>query len=128
MLKKLILSLVLLTSTLSLSHADNNTKSFAQSGKASWYGPGFHGKKTASGERFNMHSLVAAHRTLPFGSKLKVTCSQTGKSVIVTVTDRGPFTRKNGHYDRILDLSKGAAKELGFIQKGVGSVKIEKID
>ena len=91
-------------------------------GQASWYGRQFHGRKTASGERYNMNGLTAAHRYLPFGTKLKVTCKQTGKSVIVRVNDRGPF-----HGNRVLDLSKGAAQQLGLTQRGVGSVKIEKI-
>src|SRR3954462_681319 len=62
-----------------------------QSGGASWYGPGFHGKKTASGERFNTHALTAAPRTLPFGSRVRVTNARTGRSVVVRINDRGPF-------------------------------------
>ena len=89
-------------------------------GQASWYGPGFHGRKTASGERYNMNAFSAAHRTLPFGTKLKITCTSTGKSVIVKVNDRGPF-----HGNRVLDLSYGAAKALGTTQKGVSKVKYE---
>lgn len=88
--------------------------------QASWYGPGFHGRKTANGERFNMHSLTAAHKSLPFGTKLKVTCSQTGKSVVVRVNDRGPF--KPG---RSLDLSKEAAEQLGMVGRGITKVKYE---
>lgn len=88
--------------------------------QASWYGPGFHGRKTANGERFNMNSLTAAHKSLPFGTKLKVTCTSTGKSVIVRVNDRGPF--KPG---RSLDLSKGAAEQLGMIGRGITKVKYE---
>ena len=87
---------------------------------ASYYGKPFHGRKTASGETFNMFHQTAAHRTLPFGTKLKVTCAQTGKSTIVTVTDRGPF-----HGNRALDLSYGAAKAIGLIDQGVGKVKID---
>ena len=89
-------------------------------GQASWYGPGFHGRKTASGERYNMNAFSAAHRTLPFGTKLRVTCTTTGKSVIVKVNDRGPF-----HGNRVLDLSYGAAKALGTVGKGVSKVKYE---
>ena len=93
-----------------------------QQGKASYYGKAHHGKKTASGKRFNMYGMTAAHRTLPFGTKLKVTSKDTGKSVIVTVNDRGPYI-----HGRILDLSQGAARQLGMIQKGVGVVTLEKI-
>ena len=90
-------------------------------GSASFYGPGFHGRKTASGEVFNQNALTAAHRTLPFGTKLRVTCTATGRSVVVRVNDRGPFAGRN----RVLDLSVGAAKAIGMIEKGVTSVKYE---
>lgn len=73
---------------------------------ASWYGPGFHGRRTASGERFNQHAMTAAHRTLPFGTRVKVT--HKGRSVVVRINDRGPFVR-----GRSLDLSKGAARQIG---------------
>ena len=89
-------------------------------GSASFYGPGFHGRKTASGEVFNQNALTAAHRTLPFGTKLRVTCTATGRSTIVKVNDRGPY-----HGNRILDLSVGAAKAIGMIEKGVTNVKYE---
>ena len=89
-------------------------------GQASWYGRQFHGRKTASGERYNMNAFSAAHRTLPFGTKLKITCTSTGKSVLVKVNDRGPF-----HGNRVLDLSYGAAKALGTVDKGVSKVKYE---
>lgn len=92
----------------------------ARVGQASWYGPGFHGRKTASGEIFNMHAMTVAHKTLPFGTKLRVTCQTTGKQVVVKVNDRGPF-----HGNRVLDLSYGAAKALGTTQKGVAKVKYE---
>lgn len=74
--------------------------------KASWYGPGFHGRKTASGERFNQWAMTAAHKTLKFGTRVKVTYK--GRSVIVRINDRGPFTK-----GRTLDLSKGAARKIG---------------
>lgn len=93
-----------------------------QQGSASYYGKAHHGKRTASGERFNMHGLTAAHRTLPFGTKLRVTSKDTGKSIIVTVNDRGPY-----HGRRVLDLSQEAARQLGMIKLGVGQVTIERI-
>lgn len=89
----------------------------------SWYGPGFHGRTTANGERFNQYAMTAAHKTLPFGTKLKVTCSQTGKTAIVKVNDRGPYVG-----NRALDLSYGAAKALGMLDRGITKVKIEIIE
>jgi rare lipoprotein A len=93
---------------------------FEQTGKASWYGPWHHGRKTASGEKFDMNDLTAAHRTLPLGTEAKVTNLENGKSVTVTVNDRGPY--KNG---RIIDLSKRAAEELGIKDQGLAQVKIQ---
>lgn len=92
---------------------------FSQTGKASWYGPGFHGKKTSSGERFDMNTLSAAHRTLPIPSYARVTNLSNGKSVIVRINDRGPF-----HGNRVLDLSRAAAQELGTLNAGVAQVQI----
>ena len=89
----------------------------AECGGASWYGPGFHGKKTASGQKFNENAMTAAHRTLPFGTVVKVTDQRTGKSVRVTITDRGPFLR-----GRVIDLSKAAAAKLGTKEAGVARV------
>ena len=90
-------------------------------GYASWYGPGFHGKKTANGEIFNQNLISAAHRTLPLPSIVKVTNLENGKVLpFVRVNDRGPFAR-----NRIIDLSKEAAKELGFVNKGVTKVRVE---
>ena len=90
-------------------------------GYASWYGPGFHGKKTANGEIFNQNKISAAHRTLPLPSIVKVTNLENGKVLsFVRVNDRGPFAR-----NRILDLSKEAAKELGFLNKGIAKVRVE---
>ena len=89
-------------------------------GKASWYGPGFHGRLTANGETYNQEGFSAAHRSLPFDTKLRVTRVDTGKSVVVRVNDRGPYVD-----DRILDLSKGAARELGILDVGVAVVRLE---
>ena len=101
-----------------VNNVPKNTTS--KTGLASYYAHQFHGRKTASGERFNMHAMTVAHKTLPFGTKLKVTCESTGKSVVVKVYDRGPF-----HGNRVLDLSYGAAKALGTVNKGVSKVKYE---
>jgi rare lipoprotein A len=80
-----------------------------QSGGASWYGPGFHGRRTASGETFNQNAMTAAHKSLPFGSRVRVVNQQTGRSVVVRINDRGPFVR-----GRIIDLSKASAQALGI--------------
>jgi len=93
-----------------------------QRGKASWYGPGFAGRKTANGERFNPNQLTAAHRKLPFGTTVKVTNVANGKSVVVRINDRGPYAGR-----RIIDLSKAAAKRIGLIQSGVAMVEIETV-
>ncbi|MFD1558798.1 septal ring lytic transglycosylase RlpA family protein [Paraburkholderia silviterrae] len=94
--------------------------SFHQTGRASWYGWPFHGRKTASGERFNMRALTAAHRTLPLGSYVRVTVANSSKSVVVKINDRGPYAR-----GRILDLSYAAAKVLGLQHAGTAKVNIE---
>ncbi|WP_438865675.1 septal ring lytic transglycosylase RlpA family protein [Ramlibacter tataouinensis] len=87
------------------------------SGKASWYGPGFDGRRTASGERFDMSALTAAHRTLPFGTRVRVRNTRNGREVIVRINDRGPYIR-----DRIIDLSKAAAAALDLLQAGEAPV------
>jgi rare lipoprotein A len=80
-----------------------------QSGKASWYGPGFQGRRTASGERFNTHDMTAAHRTLPFGTKVRVTNTKTGQPVVVRINDRGPYA-----HGRVIDLSRASAQSIGI--------------
>ena len=92
-----------------------------QKGKASYYSKKFHGRKTASGERLHPDSLTCAHRTYPFGTKLKVYNPANGRSVVVRVTDRGPYVR-----GRIIDLSWRADKELCIISQGVGTVFVQK--
>jgi rare lipoprotein A len=91
-------------------------------GEASWYGPGFHGKKTASGEIFDQGKFTAAHRTFPLGSRAKVTHLENGKSIEVEINDRGPYV--NG---RIIDLSRAAARALGILEDGVARVRVELI-
>jgi rare lipoprotein A len=86
-------------------------------GRASWYGPGFHGRRTASGERFDMNDLTAAHRTLPFGTRVRVLNAQNGREVVVRINDRGPRIRH-----RIIDLSKAAAAALDLLQVGEAPV------
>jgi rare lipoprotein A len=89
-------------------------------GTASWYGPGFHGRRSASGEVFNQNDLTAAHRTLPFGTRVRVTNLRTGQQVTVRINDRGPFS-----HGRIIDLSAAAAGQIGLRASGVGQVQIE---
>lgn len=89
------------------------------SGRASWYGPKFHGRKTSNGERFDQEGMTAAHRTLPFGTKLLVTNRSTGKSCVVKVNDRGPYKD-----NRVIDLSKGAARQLNMVSSGVAMVDV----
>jgi rare lipoprotein A len=88
-----------------------------QQGKASWYGPRFNGRRTASGERYNMNELTAAHRTLPFGTLVRVRSLVNGKEVDVRITDRGPFSR-----GRVIDLSRAAAEAIGMLGLGVKDV------
>jgi rare lipoprotein A len=89
-------------------------------GVASWYGYPHHGRLTASGRRFDMYELTAAHRTLPLGTRLRVTNLIDGRSVIVTITDRGPFVK-----NRVIDLSYAAAREIGMIAPGTAPVQLE---
>lgn len=89
-------------------------------GEASWYGPGFHGKKTASGEIFNQKEMTAAHPSLPMGTEVKVTNLDNGEKIKVKINDRGPYAK-----DRIIDLSHAAAKKLDMENEGTAEVKIE---
>lgn len=88
-----------------------------RAGKASWYGPGFHGRKTANGEKFNMYAMTAAHKTLKLGTLIMVTNKDNGEELLVRVNDRGPYVK-----GRDLDLSRGAAEKLGFEDQGVTSI------
>lgn len=99
------------------------TRTRAIYGEASWYGPTFHGKTTASGERYNMLGLTAAHRTLPFGTYVRVTNTVNERSLIVRINDRGPFMK-----GRIIDLSYTAAKILDIPAAGVMRVRLEVLD
>lgn len=96
---------------------------YSEEGQASWYGRRFQGKKTSSGERYDMYAMTAAHPTLPIPSYARVTSLDTGKSVVVRINDRGPF-----HSKRIIDLSYTAAYKLGYLGKGSARVRVESID
>jgi rare lipoprotein A len=89
-------------------------------GLASWYGKGFHGRRTANGERYNQNALTAAHKSLPFGTRVRVTNINNGQSVVVRINDRGPFVGR-----RVIDLSAAAARAIGMVHSGVAPVRIE---
>ena len=93
---------------------------FRQTGVASWYGPGYNGKRTSSGERFDQDDLTAAHASWQFGTRVRVTFLTTGRSVVVRINDRFP-----NHKGRVIDLSKGAARQIGLIGPGTGRVRLE---
>ena len=96
---------------------------FSASGTASWYGPGFHGNISASGEVFDQNALTAAHRTLPFGTQVRVTNLRNNRQVLVRINDRGPYI-----HGRIIDLSAGAAQAIGLANMGIGPVQLEVLD
>jgi rare lipoprotein A len=104
--------------------ADRSLVKFVDKGsmKASWYGPGFHGRKTANGEVYDQMSFTAAHKSLKFGTLLKITNLKNNKFVVIRINDRGPYI-----HGRDLDLSKAAALELGMVRKGVAKIKVEEI-
>ncbi len=93
---------------------------FYQTGVASWYGPNFQGNPTASGEVFDMNEMTAAHKSLPFGTRVRVVDMSTGNKVVVKINDRGPFIK-----DRIIDLSFQAAKKLGIVDTGTAEVGLK---
>lgn len=95
-----------------------------QVGLASWYGPGFHGEETASGEIFDQREMVAAHRTLPLGSVIRVTNLENGRRVTLRVIDRGPYGR-NFRKGTIVDVSRGAARRLRMLKEGLVKVRLE---
>jgi rare lipoprotein A len=106
--------------------AVSDSRGTIQFGLASWYGPGFHGEETASGEIFNQYELVAAHRTLRLGSVIRVTNLENGRRVTLRVIDRGPYGR-NFRKGTVVDVSRAAAQRLGFIKKGLVRVRVEVI-
>lgn len=91
-------------------------------GVASFYGGRFHGRRTASGARYDQHALTCAHPSAPFGTRLRVTDLESGRSVVVTVNDRGPFAR-----GRVVDLSLAAAQVLGMVERGLARVRVERV-
>ena len=116
-----VLQAVPATPTHVTSQADA-APAWAQHGKVSWYGPGFQGRRTANGEIFDTNEMTMAHRSLAFGSKVRVTNLDNGRSIVVRVNDRGPYVG-----GRIADLSYAAASRLGFVEDGVVHARIELI-
>ncbi|WP_152220638.1 septal ring lytic transglycosylase RlpA family protein [Pseudomonas sp. SCB32] len=102
------------------SDSEVSGRGYRAEGTASYYGKAHHGKRTASGERFNQNTLTAAHRTLAFGTRVKVTNLENGRSVVVRINDRGPFGR-----GRIIDVSKAAAEQLNMLRSGTARVRLE---
>ena len=96
-----------------------SARGFTEEGMASWYGPGFHGKRTANGETYDMRAMTAAHPILPLGTIVRVTNKNNGRSLVLRINDRGPFT-----HDRVIDLSRAAADKLDIMTKGTAPVRI----
>ena len=122
-LPKAALAAALIASSFSIGTIAPTTAFAGQkviSGTASYYGKQFHGRRTANGETFNMNAMTAASKTLPFGTKVRVTNRNNGKSVVVRINDRGPYVGR-----RILDLSRGAATRIGMIGSGTAHVRID---
>ncbi|WP_248746765.1 septal ring lytic transglycosylase RlpA family protein [Pseudomonas sp. MWU12-2037] len=122
-MKRLLAALALLSLLAGCASHDINPRGYDETGMASYYGAQHQGKRTASGEPFNQHGLTAAHRQLPFGTRVKVTNLANDKSVIVRINDRGPHTR-----GRLIDLSREAAAQLGMLQDGTARVRIQSLD
>lgn len=122
---KSVLTFLLLIGFIGLGGAGlyNGATWLSGSGKASYYGDKFHGKKTASGDTYDMHEMTAAHKTLPFGTKVKITNQRNGKSIVVEVNDRGPFVKS-----RQFDLSKAAFSEIGNIDRGILPIDYEVVN
>lgn len=112
-----------LIATDTTSEKEEKEEVFTKNGRVSWYGSNSHGRKTASGKKFDMNDLTAAHKTLPFGTKVKLRNPNNGKEVTITITDRGPFVKS-----REFDLSKAAFKQLGNLGKGTLNIVYKIID
>lgn len=119
-MKQLRLYLLIVSLALLSACSTQRSSEAVSSGQASWYGAYHHGKTTASGEPFNQHALTAAHRSLAFGTRVKVTNTLNNKSVTVRINDRGPYTK-----GRIIDLSRAAAKKINMLNAGVVPVRLQ---
>jgi len=119
-LTPLLLALVLATGCASTGGRYPSRTADVETGVASYYAGKYHGRRTASGEKYNQGNMTAAHRTLPFGTRVRVTNLENGRSVVLRITDRGPFRR-----GRVIDVSKKAARRLGFLREGTAKVRVE---
>ncbi|WP_068829520.1 septal ring lytic transglycosylase RlpA family protein [Pseudomonas sp. BMS12] len=122
-MRRFLLPLAALLLTGCASQGQIDPHGYRDEGQASWYGAQHQGKPTASGERFDQNALTAAHRQLPFGTRVRVTHLGNGRQVTVRINDRGPFAK-----GRIIDLSRRAAEQLGMLRQGVAPVRIEALD
>ncbi|AZD06350.1 Rare lipoprotein A [Pseudomonas chlororaphis] len=122
LMKRLLGCLALLSLLAGCASQVIDPRGYDKTGVASYYGAKHHGKRTASGEPFNQHGMTAAHRELPFGTRVKVTNLNNDKSVVVRINDRGPHTR-----GRLIDLSRAAAQQLGMIRSGTAKVRVQAI-
>ncbi|MFW0757611.1 septal ring lytic transglycosylase RlpA family protein [Pseudomonas sp. H11T01] len=121
-MKRLLSACALLSLLAGCASHDIDPRGYDETGSASYYGAKHQGKRTASGERFNQHSLTAAHRQLPFGTRVKVTNLSNDKTVVVRINDRGPHTR-----GRLIDLSHEAAEQLGMLRNGTARVRVQSL-
>ena len=120
MLKRSLASLALFSLLAGCASHDVDPSGYDKTGSASYYGSRHHGKRTASGEDFNQNGLTAAHRSLPFGSRVLVTNLANKRSVVVRINDRGPHTR-----GRLIDLSRAAAEKIGMVRSGTARVRVQ---
>lgn len=122
-MRRLLPFLSLLTLLAGCASHDIDPHGYDETGGASYYGARHHGKRTASGEAFNQNAMTAAHRQLPFGTRVKVTNLNNDKAVILRVNDRGPHRR-----GRLIDVSRAAAEQLGMLRSGVAKVRVQSLD
>jgi rare lipoprotein A len=121
-MKRLLSACALLSLLAGCASHDIDPRGYDETGGASYYGAKHQGKRTASGERFNQHSLTAAHRQLPFGTRVKVTNLSNDKTVVVRINDRGPHVR-----GRLIDVSREAAEQLGMLRNGTARVRVQSL-
>ncbi|WP_017904323.1 septal ring lytic transglycosylase RlpA family protein [Pseudomonas asplenii] len=121
-MKRLLAAFAFLSLLAGCATHDIDPRGYDETGTASYYGRQHHGKRTASGEPFNQNGLTAAHRQLPFGTRVKVTNLANDRSVVLRINDRGPHTR-----GRLIDVSRQAAEELGMLQSGTARVRVQSL-
>ena len=122
-MKRLLGACALLSLLAGCASHDIDPRGYDETGVASYYGARHHGKRTASGEAFNQNALTAAHRQLPFGTRVKVTNLKNDETVVVRINDRGPHTR-----GRLIDVSRKAAEQLGMLRSGTARVRVQALD